>query len=228
MDKVNLKVEPRKLTGRKVSSLRREGVLPANIYGKGVKSQSIQVSLKDFSETYDKVGETGLLELELGKEKIPALIHNLQKDPVEDKFLHADFFQVNLKEKVTATVPVEVLGESPAEASGVGTVVLQLNELEVEALPTDLPEKFTIDASTLKEVDQTVKISDLQYDKSKVEVKLDSEQIVVKVEPPQKEEVIEAAPSTEGEAIPAEGGVEGEVAKEEAPEKSEAQPSESK
>jgi large subunit ribosomal protein L25 len=202
MDTKTLKAEVRKVAGRKVKNLRKEGILPGNISGKKIKSESIQVNLKDFSKVYEEVGETGLVSLEIGKEKKPVLIHNLQMQPVTDQPIHVDFLQVDLKEKVTAEVPVELIGESPAEKQGLGTVVLMLNEIEVEALPADLPEKFEIDRSTLTEVDQLVKVADLKIDKAKVEIKTDAEEIVVKVEPPQKEEVVVAPAPAEGEVAP--------------------------
>lgn len=204
---VNLKADKRKVTGRKVKKLRSEGLVPANVYGNGVDSVSIQIVDTDFAKTYKVAGETSIVNLELDKEKRPVLIHNVQKHPVTGEVVHVDLLQVNLKKKVTTSVPVEIEGESPVEKSGAGTVVILLQELEIEALPMDIPEKFAIDATTLIEVDQTVKVGELKYDKSKVEVKVDAEEIVVKVEPPQKEEVIVApvAETTEGEGeMPAE------------------------
>lgn len=197
MDKQALKAETRKTIGRKVKHLRKEGFLPGNIYGKKIESHSIQVILDDFKKTYSRVGETGLVEIDLGGDKRPVLIHNLQKDPITDAPLHVDFLQVDLKEKITASVPVEVVGESPAEKSGLGTVVTQLNEIEVEAFPQDLPENFVVDTSNLTEVDQAIFVKDLKYDKTKLEIKTEPEQIIVKVEPPQKEEVVEAPPVEE-------------------------------
>lgn len=197
MTKTSLKAENRKITGRKVKALRKEGRLPANIYGRDVKSLAIEVNSKEFKEVFKKVGETGIVEISVGKENRPVLIHNVQVHPATDEVLHVDFMQVNLKKKVTAQIPVELTGESPAEKGGIGTAVLLVQELEVEALPTDFPEKFEIDASKLTEVDQVVKIADLKYDKEKVEVKADAETILAKVEPPQKEEVVEVAPTTE-------------------------------
>lgn len=210
MDKHALKAQKRDLTGRKVKNLRNEGFLPANVFGKKVKSLSVQVSTKDFVEVYKKAGETGIVSLEVEKEKEarPVLIYNMQVHPVTDSPLHVDFLQVDLKVKVTAHVPVELVGESPAEKQALGTVVQQIQEIEVEALPADLPEKFEIDKAELIEVDQLVKVADLKVDRSKVEIKTDAESIVVKVEPPQKEEVVEAPTApVEGESAPvAEGG----------------------
>jgi len=207
MDKKLLKVESRTLKGRKVKKLRKEGIIPANIYGKKIKSKAISVKIDDFKKVFKEVGETGLINLEIKgdskKEDRAVLISNVQMDPVNDLPIHVDFRQVNLKEKVTAEVPVELTGVSPAEKQSMGTVVLYINEIEVEALPSDLPEKFVIDISKLEEVDQAIYIKDLDIDKSKVEIKLDLDEIVVKVEPPQKEEVEEpvaAETETEGEA----------------------------
>jgi large subunit ribosomal protein L25 len=190
------------------------GILPGNVFGNKIKSTSIQFKAEDFGKVYKEVGETGLLNIQIDgeKEERPVLVVNLQKEPVSDSFLHVDFHQVDLKVKVEARVPVELTGESPAEKQGIGTVVLYINEIEVEALPMDLPEKFVVDVTTLTEVDQAMHVKDLKIDKTKVEVKTDIESVLVKVEPPQKEEVIVPAPVAEGE-VPAEGAaaVEGEV-----------------
>ncbi len=209
MTKINLKANARKLTGHKVKTLRKQGIVPANIYGKDVKSLAVEVDSKEFKEIYKKAGETGIVEILIGKDERPVLIHNVQVHPATDEILHVDFMQVNLKVKITAQVPVEITGESPVEKSGEGTVVLLLRELEVEALPADLPEKFEIDALKLTEVDQAVKVADLKIDKTKIEIKADPETILVKVEPPQKEEVVEVVPAeevpAEGETTPTEG-----------------------
>jgi large subunit ribosomal protein L25 len=218
MEQPILKAETRTVTGRKTRHLRKEGILPANIFGKKIKSLAISVKLKDFNTIFKSAGETTLVKVELEdkgkKDDRSVLIANVQKDPVSELPIHVDFHQVDLKEKVTASVPVELTGESPAEKLSVGTVVLYINEIEVEALPTDLPEKFIVDVSELSEVDQAIYVKDLKIDKTKVEIKADIEAILVKVEPPQKEEVVVPPPTeetaegtapTEGQA-PAEGG----------------------
>jgi large subunit ribosomal protein L25 len=217
MDTKNLKAEDRKIAGRKVKTLRSQGIIPGNIFGKKIKSQSIQVSLKEFEDVYKEVGETGVINLAFGGEKRPVLVHGVQLNAKTDQILHVDFHQVDLKEKIEAEVPVELMGESPAEKQSLGTVVQYINAIKVEALPTDLPEKFVIDVSNLSEVDQAVFVKDLKIDKSKVGIKNDPEEIIVKVEPPQKEEVVEAPPPTQAEGeVPVEGSAptEGEAAAE--------------
>jgi len=196
MNKTTLNAQRRDLLGRKVKKLRREGLMPGNVYGKKVESMSVSVEIKDLEKTYKKVGETGLLELVVDGKTRPVLIHNVQTHPVTDEFLHVDFLQVNLNEKVKTQIPLEMVGVSPAEKSGMGTVVQYLNEIEVEALPGDLPDKFEIDTSKLIDLESAVLISDLKYDKNKVEILDQSDQILAKVEPPQ-EEVVEEPVSTQ-------------------------------
>lgn len=189
--------------------------MPANIYGKKIKSLAVQVKADEFQKVFSEAGETGLVELKLGEKVHPVLIHNVQLGPVSDLPLHIDFLEVSLKEKVTATVPIELIGESPAEKEG-GVVVQQMHEIEVEALPTDLPEKIEVDISGLAEIDQAIKAGELKVDKTKVEIKEDPERIVVSIAPPAKEE--EVAPPPVAQEAPAEGEApapaEGEQAKE--------------
>ncbi len=207
MDKLVLKAEKRKIAGRKVKKLRSEGVLPANIYGKKVKSVTIQTDLNEFEKVFKKAGETGLVELQVNGEKRPVLVHNIQLDPLTDEPLHVDFLQVDLKEKVIAKVPVELIGESPAEKQGLGTVVQYIDEIEVGALPGDLPDKFEVDRSKLTEVGQLISVADLPIDAKKVEIRVDPEQILVKVEPPRKEEEV-VPPTPEVAEVPGEVKVE--------------------
>ena len=121
-----LKVSPRIITGRKVKSLRRESILPANIFGNKVKSTSIKIALAEFSKLYQQVGETAVINLNVDGEKTPrpVLISHVHNHPVTGVPLHVDFHQVDLKVKVTATVPVEIIGESPAIKEKGGVLVV--------------------------------------------------------------------------------------------------------
>ncbi len=162
MKKHLLSADGRKLVGRKVKQLRKQGMLPATVYGKNVKSTSITVKTKDFEKIYKAAGETGLIDLTLDKGVLPVLIHHIQVDPVTSELLHVEFHQVDLKEKVTANVPLVMKGESPAVAQKLGVVLFVLDEVEIEALPTELPEHIFVDISGLKEVNAELKISDLK------------------------------------------------------------------
>lgn len=207
-EKITLQAQTRTLAGRKVKTLRKQGILPINIFGKKIKSTSAQVDYQEFDKVFAQAGETQIVELQLGKEVRPVLVSNIQRNPVTGDYIHVDFHQIDLKEKVTATVPVEIIGEAPAEKEAIGIMVQQLNEVEVEALPADLPEKLVADVSKLAEVDAAIFVKDLQVDASKVTVLTDAESIVVKIEEPQKEEeplpAPEAVEGAEGE-VPVEG-----------------------
>lgn len=182
MEKHSLKASKRTVTGKKVKSLRNQGLLPTNIYGKNIKSQAVQVNLKEFQNLFTKVGETGLVDLVVDeKDTHPVLIHNVQLDPVSDLPIHADFYQVSLKEKITTMVPVIFIGESPAVANKEGVLLTILDKVEVEALPTDLPEKIELNISKLTAVDQELKVQDLKVDTSKITIKSDSNLTLVKV-----------------------------------------------
>lgn len=182
MDKLILKADKRTISGRKVKNLRKTGILPANIYGKKLKSQAIQVSQKDFSSALARAGETGLIELLVGEDKHPVLIHNIQYHPVTSTPIHADFLQVDLKEKVTAKVAVVLAGEAPAVKDKVGVLLTILSEIEVEALPADLPDKLEIDISNLSAVDQSIKVEQLKVS-DKIKILTDSKLEIVKVAP---------------------------------------------
>lgn len=213
MKKYTLKADKRTILGRKAKLLRAEGIIPANLYGKKITSLAVSVNQSDFLKLYQQVGETGLVDLLIGKTQKPVLISNLQHHPVSGQVLHVDFHQVDLKEKVTASVPVELIGESPAEKQALGNVVQQLNEIEVEALPADLPEDLKADLSLLTQVDQAILAKDLKYDSSKISLHVDPNQIIAKVEPPQKEEELAPKPpeETPAEAAPASEGKEPEI-----------------
>jgi large subunit ribosomal protein L25 len=211
MSTQTLTAEERKITGRKVKTLREKGLIPANVFGKDVKSYAVSVSADDFTKVFEEAGETGIIDLSVGKKKNPVLVSNTQVHPINGGIIHVDFRQIDLTKKITATVPVELTGESPAEKSGLGTVVQQVTELDVEALPTNLPESFIVDVATLTEVDQTIHVSDLKYDKSKVTIEAEDDQIVAKVEPPAEEEIIPVATEETPEGAEGEEIAEGET-----------------
>jgi large subunit ribosomal protein L25 len=197
-DKLELTAEKRQTLGRKVKSLRRQGFLPANLYGKKVQSTAVQVDLKSFLNTFKESGETGLINLTIKGEKKtrPVLIHHVQFQPVSEQPIHADFYQVDLKVKVTTEVPIELIGESPAVKEKLGILIQPLTEVEVEALPADLPDKLELDISGLKKVDEAVTVADLKMSAG-VKVLTLKEEVLAKIEPMAQEE--EIAPPVEEE-----------------------------
>jgi large subunit ribosomal protein L25 len=197
-EKIKLTVEKRKITGRKTKTLRREGILPANIYGKKEKSLSVQLEAKSFLPVFKEVGETGLIELKVADEKEarPVLIHNVQFHPVDETPLHVDFYQVDLKEKVTTKIPVELIGESSAVKDKIGILIQPLSEVEVEALPADLPEKIEVNISGLKAINDAVVVADVKL-LEVIKVLTEGKEVLAKIEPLAKEEEVVAPPPAE-------------------------------
>lgn len=202
MTKITLSLEQRKILGKKVKALRKQGIIPANIFGNKIKSTPVQVKSTIFRPIYAKAGETQIVYVQVQGEKTdrPVLLTNISYDPMTGDVLHVDLRQVNLKEKVVANIPIELVGESPAVKDIQATLITSLDEIEVEALPTDLPDHFTVDVSTLKALGDSIKVSDLNIDRTKIEVKVDLETVIVTVAGQQKEEVI-VAPVVETEII---------------------------
>jgi len=211
MTKYTLKVEKRTIFGNKIKKLRREGVIPANVFGKELQSQAIQVPQVEFDRIYKESGETNVIWLQVEGEpkERPTLIAEIHRNPITGGKMHIDFHQVNLKEKVTAHVPVEITGTSDLVESGIAVLNQSINEIEIEALPTDIPESIVFDISSMKEIGDHLSISDAKVS-SNVEIKLDSELPVVSLAEPQKEEVVPEEVPVEGEVV-----VEGEASKEE-------------
>lgn len=219
-----LKVEKRTILGKKIKKLRKEGILPANVYGKDIKSEAVQVPLRDFEKIYKEVGATGLVDIELGDKSIPVLIHSLQTDYRRTP-LHADFFKVNLKEKIKTMVPLSFIGEAKAVTDKLGMVLEIMHEIEVEALPDELPEKIEVNIEPLAAVNDQLTVADLKAPEG-VEITTDPAQPIAKVgeliveEPEEEVTTEEGTEGAEGETV--EGEAPAENAEEEKQEKPEA------
>lgn len=182
METHTLQAQSRSVVGRKVKHLRVEGKIPGNVYGKGVKSTAVEVPQKEFMNLYQVVGETGLVDLHIGSDKRPVLIHNVQFHPLNSAPLHIDFYQVNLKQKVAANVPIEIVGEAQAVKDKAGVLLQLIGELHVEALPADLPDRISVEVTPLKAIDEVIKVKDLKVsDKVKILTNFDTD--VVKIAP---------------------------------------------
>ncbi|MGH7204074.1 MAG: 50S ribosomal protein L25 [Candidatus Levyibacteriota bacterium] len=209
MKRPQLKAEERTVLGKKVKKLRRVGYLPGNVYGKGLSSYALQVKLSDFETVYKEVGDTGLIDLAYDGKTKPVLVKNLQRNFAHHTLLHADFYQVNMKEKVKATVPVVLVGEAKAVTDKVGLLLQNLSDVEVESLPDSLPENVEINVEHLAEIGDQITVADLKTPEG-VEVLTDPAQTVAKVnelvvEEPEPEETPEGEEGAEGETPTGEG-----------------------
>jgi len=194
-----LKAENRLIVGKKVKELRRAGMIPAVLYGHKIKNQNLAVDAKEFKHIFKEIGETGILELLVGGKKHKVLIHDVAYHPLSRDLLHIDFYEVRMDEKIRAKVPLVFVGESPAVKNEKGTLVKSLQEVEVEALPQDLPKEIEIDISILATFDDKIHISDLKI-KKEVKILMDAQDIVASVIPPRSEEELkelESAPVAE-------------------------------
>ncbi|PIT93450.1 50S ribosomal protein L25 [Candidatus Falkowbacteria bacterium CG10_big_fil_rev_8_21_14_0_10_43_11] len=202
------------------NDLRREGAVPAVAYCKGNPALSLAVNGLQLEKLYEEAGESSLVDLVLddGQSK-KVLIHDIQRDPMKSKIIHADFYEVDLKEKLTAAVEIELTGEAPIVKSEGGVIIKRLNEVEIECLPGDLLHKIEVDISVLNSFDSAIHVKDLRVPAA-VKILNDAEEIVVNVSEPKEEEVeapvAEAAVPVEGEAaVPAGEGEKAEGKKEE-------------
>jgi large subunit ribosomal protein L25 len=211
-----LVVRPRRVLGKKVNALRRQGVLPGVIFGGRADSTPVETDLHVFELSYRRWGNTTLLALAgLDGGEVSALIHDVSRDPVTGRMLHVDFARVSLTEKTHADVPLHFAKESPAVRT-LGAVLLHaLSQLTVEAFPQDMPHSIEVDLSGLQEIDDAIFVRDLVVDATTVRILNNGDELVVKAVPVKVEE--EAKPAAAEAAAPVEGeaaaeGEEGEAA----------------
>jgi large subunit ribosomal protein L25 len=159
---LSLSARPRTRLGRHAGSLRRDGTVPAVVYGHDYPSLSIETDLRELERLFHHAGRTQLIDLAVeGRRTRKVLIRELQVHPRSGRALHADFFAVNLREKTTADVPVVLVGESPAVAAKQGVVLQVASSVRVESLPADLPGQITVDVVVLDHADAAITAAEL-------------------------------------------------------------------
>lgn len=188
---LELKAEPRQELGKKVNKKRKAGLIPAVIYGHEIKAEPLYVSMKEFLKVYNEAGESSMIGLEVAGKKRNVLIHDIAKGALDDKIIHIDFYQVRMDEKIKTKVPLEFIGESEAVKAEGGVLVKNIQEIEVEALPQDLPHHIDVDISSLKNFQDHIFIKDLNINE-KVKVLAGIEEVVALVTPPRSEEELAA------------------------------------
>ena len=187
---MNLEVQIRDEKGRRVKDLRQQGLIPAELYGKGIENTHLAVKSKDFKNVFKEAGESSIINIVISdknkKEEIPVLIHDIQKDYLTDDIIHIDFYRVRMDEKIRTHIPLEFIGESPAVKNYGGILNKSMLEIEVEALPKDLPHNIPVDISQIKELDQSIYVKDLSIPKN-VKILVDPETVIATVSLPKEE-----------------------------------------
>lgn len=184
MEKIQLITTTRDTEHRTAKALTREGLMPAELYGNNIKNVHLSVNQIEFEKVLRKAGESTIIELTLpdgGTRSV--LIQDVERHYLTSKPIHVDFYEVKMSEKLTATIPIEFVGEAHAVKALGGTLVKALNEVEVECLPGDLPHQFEVDISGLDNFEKQILVKDLKVS-DKVEIKADPEEMVASVQPP--------------------------------------------
>jgi large subunit ribosomal protein L25 len=197
-----LNAEERTLRGSHLKALRREGILPAVVYGAGIESTAIELDQHEASKILATVGGSTLVTLNIGKEKHRVLVREIQRDVIRLDILHVDFLKVAMDVKIRTMVPVELVGEAPVVYELGGLLVTGLSEIEVEALPSDLPERVTVDIGSLVSMDDSITVADLVFGEG-VEVLTSPDELIAsavyQVEEEIEEEEVEEIFEEEGE-----------------------------
>jgi len=195
--------------GRKNGQFRKQGFIPAILYGRKIKNLALLIKKQDFEKIYEEAGESTLIKLKIGDDKDESskkdravLIHEVARDPVNDRAIHVDFQQVKMDEATTVEVSLVFVGQSAAVESESGVLIKSIQAIEVEALPQDLPHEIKIDISSLKTFDDSIYVKDLKLS-DKVKVTANPDDIIASVIPPRTSaelEELEEAPAEAEEA----------------------------
>jgi large subunit ribosomal protein L25 len=205
MEEVVIQASRRQVLGKKVGGLRREGMLPAIVYGSKIDSIPITLDMREASQTLEKLSPSALVVVEVDGEQHYTLVRDKQRNPVLGSIIHVDFQAVSLTEKVRADLNINLIGEAPAVETYLGIVVPSLEQLSIECLPKDLPDRIDVDISGLMEIGDSILVGELNVPEG-VEILSDPDEVVVVVIAQAAEEVEEVEEEEEFEE-----GVEPEV-----------------
>jgi len=218
-----IKAEKREIYGKKSRFLRRAGITPAHIFGHGVESLSLQCETAELQRVLAQAGTTSLIDIDIKSEKKPrkVFIREVQRDALSGQLLHVDFYQVKLTEKMSADIPIVLVGEAPATKSKDNIIEQTLSLVEVSSLPEKIPHRIEVDISSLKQAGDAIHVRDLVLDKD-ITINADPDQLLVKVSQIKiavEKEAAAAAPAPEAEVKTVaeeakEGAAEGGEAKE--------------
>ena len=204
MEQIELAVTSRELLGKKVRFLRRQGITPMHLFGHGIESVALECDATSLRRVLAEAGQTRLIRLTLNNEKEPrtVVVREVQREPLSGATLHVDFYEVIMSERVKMEIPVVFVGEAPALKLKENRLVHELNALAVECLPAKIPTIIEVDLSSLTELDQAVRVKDIELDKE-VTVLNNPEQVVVRISLRPVEKVEEAVVVEEAAAVEA-------------------------
>ena len=201
---MQLNASTRQILGKRSRRLHREGKLVAVVYGHSAEPTPLVLDRLEFQKVFVKSGRTHLVDLVVdGSRTEKVLVREIQTHPRRLGPIHVDFYQVNLEEKIRVEVPVHLVGESAAVKRGDADVLQPIHELEVECLPTEIPEAFEVDLTPLAEIDDGMRVSELTVPKG-ITILADPDELVVKIVHKRELKIEEEVPAAEG-AVPAEG-----------------------
>jgi len=180
MANLSLNAEARTVIGKQVKRLRREGLLPAVIYGRGIEPISIQLNSQDTGKTLSQASGATLIDINVGGDVHTTILRDVQLDVITRNLIHIDFLKVAMDVAINTEVPLDYVGEAPAVKDYGAILVTGLTEIEIEALPGNLPDRVVVDLSVLKEVDTAITVGDLSLG-SGITVLTDPEEVVAHV-----------------------------------------------
>jgi len=189
---LELQTENRNIFGKKLEPFRKKGKLPAVLYGPKEKARPIFISLKDFKKIWDEAGESTVIQLNLGDTKKEVLIQDVAMDPVKGEPVHVDFYAVLMDKPIKASISLVFEGISPAVKNLGGILIKVMHELEVEALPKNLPHELSVDISALASFENKISAKDIILSKG-VKLISNPEETIALIEAPREEE----APASE-------------------------------
>jgi large subunit ribosomal protein L25 len=195
---MKLTASKRTILGKKVSRLRKDGLIPAELYGHGVENTHLKVTKKEFDKIYEEAGEHTIIDLVVdGKdEKIPVLIVQAERHPIKDLYFNIDFHRVRMDEEIHTHVPIEFTGESPGERAGL-ILIKVLQELEIKTLPGNIPHRIEVSIEGLENAGDTIHINDINLPDG-VDTPLSDETVIVSLNEKIEEEEEEVVAPIEG------------------------------
>ena len=203
MADLTLKAAKRDILGKKTRFLRRQGITPTHLFGHDIKSLALQCNTAELQHIIAQGGTTRLIDVNIEEERRPrsVFIREIQRDVISGQLLHVDFYQIKKTEKITADIPIVLVGEAPAAKSRDNMIEQLLTRIGVECLPDKLPPQIEVDLNLLEEAGQAIYVRDITLDPD-ITVTTDPDQIIVKVS--RVKVVVEKVEVAEEEAIPAE------------------------